>query len=133
MFVLSGVVNWYGGLSRLTKIATGIGAVLGAVVAFAQAAPVVEPYWIAHRGYVREHAAPLSDHAILVRVQLRQNYERRQRLIDEAAKRELELQSDQAKQLPQYKDLVQNRVDRLKEELKRLDDEDNSLFKEKIK
>ena len=132
MYLLTGVANWYGGLSRLTKIATAIGAVLGAVAAFAQAAPVIEPYWYAHRGYVRSYSAPASDHAALIKVQQRQNYDRRSHLLDEAQKRELELQSEQAKQLPQYHDLVQQRVDRIKEELKRLDDEDQSLFKEKL-
>jgi hypothetical protein len=53
-------------------------------------------------------------------------------LLDEAAKREIELQSEQAKQLPQYRALVQDRVDRVKSELKGLDDEDKSLFKQPL-
>ena len=42
----------------------------------------------------------------------------------------LDLQSETAKQLPEYRALVQERVNRISEELKTLDEQDNSLFKE---
>jgi len=104
------------------------GTIFGAIFAFSQAVPVAEPLFPAHRAYVREVAEPVLQRVIVV--QLAQNDDRHQRLIDEAAKRELELQSDQAKQLPQYRVLVQGRVDRIKSELKTIDEQNNSLFKE---
>ena len=39
-------------------------------------------------------------------------------------------QSETAKQLPEYRALVQERVNRISEELKTLDEQNNSLFKE---
>jgi hypothetical protein len=128
------IVVWWRSLSRTVKVIGWGGIVCAAIVSFAQAAPYIEPYFYAHRGYVRAYDAnqikPIKE--ILTRIQLAQNRDRRQQLLDEAAKREIELQSEQAKQLPQYRALVQDRVDRVKSELKGLDDEDKSLFKQPL-
>ena len=109
-----------------------IGVSAGAIYSTAEAWPYVEPLLAAHRGYVRaydiEQMKPFVER--LIRVQVAQNRDRRQTLLDEAAKREIELQGDQAKQLPQYRALIQERVNRISEELKTLDEQDNSLFKE---
>ena len=110
-----------------------VGTVAGAVYAISQAAPVAEPFAPAHHAWVREilheDTEPLLQR--VVEMQIAQNDGRRQRLLDEAAQRELELQSDQAKQLPQYRALVQQRVDRIKTELNTIDKQNESLFKEK--
>ena len=126
------IARW-NSLSLTVKIAGYIGIIAGAVVSGTQAAPIIEPFWYAHRGYVRDYDASQLDpiKKALTKVQIRQNAERRQTLIDEAAKRETELGGDQAKKLPQYRDLVQKRVDRINEELKTIDEEDQSLFKAK--
>jgi hypothetical protein len=139
MSLISGTVDIWKNLSVTVKVIGAIGVVTGAIYSSAQAWPTIEPYWYAHRGYVRyyddQHIAGILTRVVEVRlaqvgIQLAQNDERRQRLIDESAKRELELQSDQAKQLPQYRSLVQERVDRIKSELKTLEEQDNNLFKE---
>jgi len=131
--LITATANYWRKLSRTVKIISYIGVISGAVVSTATAWPYVEPYWYAHRGYVRQyddaHITALIKR--LIEVQLVQDRDRRQQLLDEAAKRELELQSDQAKQLPQYRALVQDRVDRVKSELKTLEEQDNSLFNEK--
>ena len=112
-----------------------VGTVAAAIYAVYQAAPILEPIIPAHRAYARsvshDDVTPLLQR--VVEIQLTQNEDRRQRLIDETAKREIELQSDQAHKLPQYRALVQQRVDRIKSDLKTLDDKDNSLFKEQGK
>ncbi len=129
--ILTATVNYWNSLSRTMKVIGYVGVVSGAVVSTAAAWPTIEPYVYAHRGYVRSYSAPFSDHAMIVRVQLLLDKTRRQELLDEAAKRALELQSDQAKKLPEYRQLLQDRVNRISEELKTLDEQDNSLFKER--
>ena len=119
-------------LSRVVKVVGAAGVILGAVASGAAAWPYVEPLWVASRGYVRGTCAPAGDHAVLVELQLAQTEEKIQRLIDEVPKRELELQSDQAKQFPEYHELVQRRLDRVKQELKTQQERENSLFKEKV-
>ena len=133
MPILTATVNYWRGLSRLTKIAGAVAALSGAVVSGAAAWPLVEPYLASTRGYVRSYSAPLSDHAVLVQVQLLLDRSRRQELLDEAAKRALDLQGEQAKQLPEYRALLQDRVNRISEELKTLEEKDGSLFKEQQK
>ena len=122
---------WGTGIRKtVTSLCVAVSAITGAIVGVAKAAPIVEPWWIAHRGYVRDREAPLLDR--IIEVQLNQNADKRQRLLDEVPKRELELQSEQAQKLPQYRALVQSRVDRVKSELKTLDEQDKSLFNEKL-
>jgi hypothetical protein len=131
--IVGGVVGTtWGTWRRKTVTICGlIAAVTGAIVGIAKAAPIIEPYWVAHRAYVRDRESPLLGR--IIEIQLDRNSDKRQRLLDEAPKRELELQSEQAKQLPQYRALVQTRVDRIKHELKSLDEQDKSLFEEKSK
>ena len=132
MISLTGTVNAWKALPRFIKMIGYVGVVCGTVASAATAYPIMEPYWLAHRGYVRNYDtgqyAPILKR--IITVQLVQDRERRQQLLDEAAKRSIELQSDLAKQAPQYHDLVQQRVNRISEELKTLDEQDNSLFKE---
>ncbi len=132
MFIITATADWWKGVSRTVKLVSYVGVVSGAIVASAQAWPILEPYWYAHRGYVRQYDDAHANAIIkrLIQVQLDRDNDQRQRLLDEAAKREIELQSDQAKQLPQYRDLVQSRVDRIKSELNTLDEQDKSLFRE---
>ena len=124
--------GWWHRVSFTVKIIGFVGVVSAAVVSVAQAWPFIEPYMYAHRGYVRYYDDSHTHLVLarLIKIQLVQDRERRQQLLDEASKRELELQSDQAKQLPQYHALVQERVDRIKSEIKTLDEQDESLFKE---
>ena len=131
MFILTATATWYGRLSRAVKIIGWFGVISAAIVSCATALPIMEPYWFAHRGYVRTYSAPASDHARLIEVQLDVNSERRERLLNDIKKWELELESDQAKQLPKYHELIQQQVDRASSTVKKLDENDNSLFKEK--
>jgi hypothetical protein len=131
--VIGGIVGiaWSTWRRKTVTICGLIAAITGAVVGVAKAAPIIEPWWYASRGYVRDDMhQPLLER--IIEVQLNQNSEKRQRLLDEVPKRELELQSEQAKHLPQYRALVQSRVDRVKSELKTLDEKDKSLFNEKL-
>jgi|SRR5665213_795394 len=134
--ITGGVVGttWSTWRRKTVTICGLIAAITGAVVGVAKAAPIIEPWWYAHRGYVREYDQEITGPLLqrIIEIQLNQNSDKRQRLLDEVPKRELELQSDQAKQLPQYRALVQSRVDRVKEELKSLDEKDKSLFSEKL-
>jgi hypothetical protein len=124
--------GWFHRLSFTVKIIGFIGVVATALVSVAQAWPYVEPYVYAHRGYVRyyddEHMHQMLQRVI--KVQIEQNRERRQHLLDEVKQRESELQSDPAGQFPQYKAMLQERVDWMKSNLKKLDQEDEALFKE---
>jgi len=118
----------------IASIASFVGILAGIPGAVAGYSYGIEPglpalhYYV--RGEIFGHTNPLLERVI--DLQLAQNDIRRERLIDEAAKREIELQSDQARKLPQYRELVQKRVDRVKEELKTIDAQDKSLFKEKV-
>lgn len=129
---LTATANWWRSLSRAVKVISYVGVACGALVSAAKAIPIIEPYWYAHRGYVRayedEHARGIISR--LIEIQLVQDRERRQHLLDEVAKRSIELQSELAKQAPEYRAMVQDRVNRISEELKTLDEQDNSLFKE---
>lgn len=116
-------------LLRFGKVMGVASVTFGSIVGFATAFPYVEPYLAAHRGYVREQRSPLLER--IIEVQLQQNDNRTERLVEKSKQYELELQSDQAKALPQYRALVQDRVDRIKHELKTIDEKNNSLFKEK--
>jgi hypothetical protein len=128
------MLAWWRQISRFGKIGGVVGALSGAVVGVAGAWPFLEPYMVAHRGYVidrtREDITPLKQ--MVIEIQIDRNHDRRERLLGEVEKRELELQSEQAKALPQYRELVQQRVDRVKKELKTLDDDDSNLFKQKL-
>jgi hypothetical protein len=132
--IVGGVVGTtWGTWRRKTVTICGlIAAVTGAIVGVAKAAPILEPWFYTSHGYARDgiHHPLLSR---IIEVQLDRNADKRQRLLDEAPKRELELQSEQAQKLPQYKALVQTRVNRIKDELKSLDEKDKSLFEEKSK
>jgi len=118
----------------IASVASVVGILAGIPGAGAGYIYGIEPVMPALHYYVRGeifgHTSPLLERVI--ELQLAQNDIRRERLLDEAAKREIELQSSQAKQLPQYRALVQQRVDRVKEELKTIDAQDKSLFKEKV-
>jgi hypothetical protein len=117
---------------RLTTLVLAFSAISGGGAAIA-AYERYEPIMPALHYYVRWEVAAHTDGLLkrIIEIQLAQNDTHRQRLIDEAAKREVELQGDQAKQLPQYRALVQQRVDRIKAELSGIDKQDKSLFDEK--
>src|ERR1035437_7637200 len=110
-----------------------IAAVTGAIVGVAKAAPIVEPWWYAHRGYVREYnhgiTGPLL--ARVIEIELKQADVERKRLLRDVQKNELELQSDQAKATPQYRTLIQKEIERTKKEIDANDAEQKSLFDEK--
>ena len=128
-----------------------VGGFMIAGAGFLQAYP--ERGYIAHRGYVLDKEAELAkqeeakrvelskqeaDHhkEVLLRVnkmELAQNDTRQLRLTNQVKDYETELQSPSAQQLPQYKALVQDRIDRASHELKQIDEENKSLFDEKQK
>ena len=128
MFIITPAAEWWRGLSRTVKIIGYVGVVMGAITATATAWPTIEPWLAATRGYVRDSHAPLLGRIIVV--QLKQNHNERERLLEEVKKRELELQSDQAKATPQYQALVKDRVERIKARINALDKDDNNLFNE---
>jgi hypothetical protein len=108
-----------------------IAAVTGAIVGVAKAAPIVEPWWYASRGYVRSDI----HHPLLARVieiELKQVDSERKRLLRDVQKNELELQSDQAKSTPQYHKLIQKEIERTKNDLDENDAKQKSLFNEKV-
>jgi hypothetical protein len=129
MIVLTPVADWYRGLSRVVKLIGYVGVVSGTITATALAWPRVEPYWIAHRGYVLDHEHPLLSR--IIEIELKSNDARRERLLNEAPQRELDLQSPQAQQAPQYKALIQDRLRNIKQELYTIDQQNEKLLKEK--
>ena len=114
---------------KAVSIAGLIAAVTGAIVGIAKAAPIIEPYWYASHGYVRDEIHhPLL--ARVIEVQLKQADAERKRLLRDVQKYELELQSDQAKATPQYHALVQKEVERVKNELNDNEAKQKSLSEE---
>lgn len=130
MFILTTAAEYWRGLSRTVKIIGYVGVVSGAIVSAATAFPIVEPWIVAHRGYVRSENTPLLHRVI--EIQLQANENRRERLINDMKRYETELQSDQVKQLPQYRDLVQQQVERASQEIRTIDEQNKSLFREKL-
>ena len=129
MLVVTATADWWRKLSRTVKIIGAIGVTTGTIVSTAAAWPIIEPYWVAQRDYVIDHSTPLLRRVI--EIELKANDARRDGLLKEAPVRELELQSDQAKQAPQYRALVQDRLKNIKHELDAIDDQDKKLLKEK--
>lgn len=130
MLIVSATAEWWRSLSRTVKIIGYVGVVMGAITATATAFPIIEPWLAATRGYVRESHAPLLGRVI--EIQIAQNDARSERLVERSKQYELELQSPQAQQLPQYRKLLQERVDRTSHELKIIDEQNKSLFREKL-
>ena len=111
--------NWF--LATCTAIAT-----VGSAWIF------VEPAIPAHRGYVRDTERTILIERIIV-AQLDVNRERRERLLRQSKEHELELHSSGAASLPQYKQRIQESIDRAGAEIKKLDESDKSLFDEQKK
>jgi hypothetical protein len=88
-------------------------------------APYVEAATPITHSYYRTEIVPR-----IITAQLDANKEHRERLLRETKDRELELQSPGAASLPQYKQRVQESIDRAGAELKKLDESDKSLFDE---
>jgi hypothetical protein len=123
---------WFFGLNKVAKIATYVGAILTVIVTGASAWGIVEPIMPAHRGYVRstEGDAITPVMARLIVAQLDIDREKRERLLRESKDRELELTSPDASNTPQYKALLQERLDAIKGQLQQLDDDDKNLTTE---
>jgi len=139
---LTVTANWWKSLSRTVRVISYVGITSGAIYSTSQAWPIVEPYWYAHRAMLR--AAQAQSQAkqetvnseirdLTITAQLDINDERRERLLHDAQKWELELQSDQAKTTPQYHELVQDRLDTIKKTLKRIDNSDELLSNKRSK
>ena len=129
MIVITPVAVWYRSLSRVVKLIGYVGVVSGTITATAVAWPRIEPYWVAHRAYVLEHESPLLHR--IIEIELKSNDARRERLLNEAPQRELDLQSPQAQQAPQYKALIEDRLRNIKQELNVIDKQNEQLLKEK--
>jgi len=134
--IVNGIVGTTWGTYRrkVITICGLIAAVTGAIVGVAKAAPIVEPWWYAHRGYVREYNHEITNQLLLrvIEVQLKQAESDRKRLLRDVQKYEIELQSDQAKSTPQYHELIKKEVERTKNELNENDAKQKSLFNEKV-
>lgn len=129
MLILSGSINWFNSLSRLTKIASFAGAILAVVVSGAAAINIVEPVLPAHRGYVRNTELPLIVRVITA--QLGVNREERERLLNESKQRELELAKPEVQSTPAYQKLLQERYDHVKKRLDEIDKDDKALIEER--
>ena len=129
MFLIDSTQQGWRRFKRLGAVAGIVGAVAGAVVAVAKAVPVVEPWWYADRGYVRgavkESFTPIDTRLILV--EMRQNDARRERLLIEAGRYELESHSSTAQSTPQYRALIQIQIDRIKRELEVIEQDNQRL------
>jgi len=121
-------------MRRLTRILWISGVVTGlsaGVVGAAKAWPIIEPWWYADRNYVRFYSSPRADHIKIIEIQLRYNEKERSGLISEAGKLELDLQSPATQATPQYRALVQQRIDQIKRELEIINNENKNLRDEK--
>ena len=120
-------------MKRLTRILWVAGVIAGlsaGIVGAAKALPILEPWWFAHCGYVRESSGPLLNR--IIDVQLAQNDSHSERLVQRQKQYELELQSPQVQQLPQYKKVLQDQVERVNNELKTIEEKNKSLLNEKL-
>ena len=131
--IVGGIVGttWSTWRRKTITICGLIAAVTGAIVGVAKAAPIIEPWWYASRGYVRSDI----HHPLLARVieiELKQVDAERKRLLRDVQKNELELQSDQAKSTPQYHRLIQKEIERTKNEIDENDAKQKSLFNEQL-
>ena len=131
--------GWYTRMGRYAQGASWLGAFFAVVVSGYSAAGIVEPILPAHRLYVRtteqeQTAALLARQEKLVGrlilAQLDINRDRRERLLEDFKRRDLELQSPEVKAAPGYEALVKDHVERVKKELDKLDVDDKSLFNE---
>lgn len=124
--------DWYRRMGRIAQGASWAGALFAVVVSGAGAYGVVEPILPAHRGYVRSTEQVQADKLAerLIVAQLDINKERRERLLDDVQKRELELQSPEVQSNTGYQALIKERVERVKKEIDKLDANDKSLFDE---
>ena len=145
--------NWYRNMNRYVKWAGWLSVFFGLIVSGYGAASILEPGLPAHRGYARYTASAVETELLdkqqkqtaaltaeneklrarVVLAQLDVNRERRERLMEDYKKRDLELQSPEVKAAPGYEALVKERVDRVKKELDKLDESDKSLFNEQKK
>lgn len=116
---------------KIITVAGLVTAVTSAIIGVAKAAPIIEPWWYASRGYVREDIhRPLLNR--IIQIQLSQNDARKRRLLSDVKGYELEMQSEAAKQAPQYRALIQQQVERTKNEIDSIDADNKNLFNEKI-
>jgi hypothetical protein len=129
MIVVTAAADWWRSLSRTVKLISYVSVVSGAITATATAWPHIEPYWVVQRYYLHEHSTPLLNR--IIDIEYNANESRRERLLKEAPVRELELQSPQAQQAPQYKSLVEDRLKNIKKELIVIDKQNEKLLKEK--
>ena len=109
--------NWVLGAGSSLLIIVGVGA---------WAAPYAEAITPVTHSYARSEIIPR-----IITAQLDANAERRERLLSESKGRELELQSPGATVTPQYRALVQDRLDANKKALEELDKKDKALSDEK--
>ena len=117
-------------IKRILWVSAAVATLSGGLVGGVKAWPLLEPWVFAHRGYVREAGSPLLQR--LIKVQLKQTEDDRRKLLRDAQRLELELQSDQSKATPQYHALVQKEIERVKNDLKDNDEQQKSLFNEKV-
>jgi hypothetical protein len=145
--------NWYHRINRYVKWAGWLSVFFGLIVSGYSAASIMEPGFPAHRAYARYTASAVAADIIakqqkqtealtaeneklrgrVIIAQLDVNKERRERLLNSIKDRELELKSPQAAATPGYQALIQERVDRAKKEVDKLDASDKSLFDEQKK
>lgn len=118
-------------LSRILWVSGAVATLSAGLVGGVKAWPIIEPLWYSSHGWVRSEVhEPLLQRVI--KIQLKQSDDERKKLLRDAQKYELELQSDQAKATPQYHALVQKEIERVKNELDENDAKQKSLFNEKI-
>lgn len=116
-------------LTRILWVSGVVAGVSGAIVGGAKAWPIIEPIWYTSHGYLREYHTP--DHIKLLEIQLRYNEKERAGLIEETGKLELDLQSPSNRNAPQYRALIQQRIDQIKQELDGINQENKNLRDEK--
>ena len=100
-------------------------AILMLTALWALAAPYAEAMIPVTHRYARVTIIPR-----IIVAQLDANKERRERLLRENKDREIELQSPGATATPQYRALVQERLDMNKKDIEELDRKDKTLFDE---
>ena len=118
--------------SRYTKTRNWLIGTASAVVTLGAAATFVAPYAEAVTPVTHSYYRTVVRPRITI-IQLDINQTHRERLIEETKTRELELQSPSANSAPQYKGLVQDRLNKMKSDLKDLDQSDKDLYDEQKK
>lgn len=111
------MLEWWKRMSHFGKVCGIIAAASGALVGAVKAYPLIEPYLLAHRGYVMEHVGGVQTNVNDLLVWRFEDAKNKAR--SEQADWTIKLQKEQD---PQTRGMIQRRIEHLGEEQHTLDE-----------